>query len=48
MMTWQVMGKVTMQVVGMGQWFPTMWPSHGLPHGNEKMPNEGLKSDFQK
>jgi hypothetical protein len=23
------------------QWMVTTWPSHGLPHGNGKIPNEG-------
>jgi hypothetical protein len=26
-----------------GQWLDAMWPSHGLPHGSGKMPNEGPK-----
>jgi hypothetical protein len=25
----------------------TTWPSHGFPHGNKKMPNEGQQPKFQ-
>jgi hypothetical protein len=36
-----------MQVVGVGQWLATTWPSHGLPRGSGQMPNEGLKPNFK-
>jgi len=29
MLTWQV----TVQLVGVAQWFVVMWPIHGLPRG---------------
>jgi hypothetical protein len=33
--------EMTMHRGHMSQWMVTMWPSHGLPRGSRKMPNEG-------
>jgi hypothetical protein len=43
-LTWQV----TVQLVGMAQWLAATWPSHGLPRGSGKMPNEGPRTEFKK
>jgi hypothetical protein len=43
-LTWQV----TVQVVDVAQWLDSTWPSHGMPCGSGKMPNEGPRTKFQK
>jgi hypothetical protein len=43
-LTWQV----TVQVVVVAQCLVSTWPSHGLPCGSGKIPNEGLRTEFQK
>jgi hypothetical protein len=44
MLTW----KVIVQLVGMAQWLVSTWPSHGLPCGSGKIPNEGPRIEIQK
>jgi hypothetical protein len=43
-----LMWQVTVQVVGVAQWLASMWPSHGLPRGSGKMPNEGPRTEISK
>jgi hypothetical protein len=43
-LTWQVI----VQLVDMAQWLASMWPSHGLPRGSGKMPNDNPRMKFQK
>jgi hypothetical protein len=38
--TWMWQGDYI--VVYVAQWLASMWPSHALPHGSEKMPNDSL------
>jgi hypothetical protein len=44
MLTWQV----NLQLVDVAQWLVSTWPSHGLPCGSGKMPNEDPRMKFQK
>jgi hypothetical protein len=39
-------GDCTM--VDVAQWLATTWPSHGMPHGSGKMPNDNSRMNFQK
>jgi hypothetical protein len=43
MVMWQ--GDFT--VVDMAQWLVAMWPSHGQPRGNGKMPNDSSRTNFK-
>jgi hypothetical protein len=43
-LTWQ--GDCT--VVDMAQWLAATWPSHGLPRGSGKMPNDNPRTKIQK
>jgi hypothetical protein len=34
--------------VDVAQWLVVTWPSHGLPRGSGKMPNDNPRTNFQK